>query len=62
MNILNCAEQAINEKGKIWINTKKENNHLIITISDSGEGIEKDAIKKSPIRFTPQKTPGKEPA
>lgn len=59
LNILSNAEQAINEKGKIWIKTTKKNNHIIITITDSGKGIEKDAIDKITDPFYTTKDPGK---
>jgi len=59
LNILSNAEQAINEKGKIWIKTTKNDNHLIIKITDSGKGIEKDAITKITDPFYTTKDPGK---
>ncbi|WP_163324930.1 sensor histidine kinase [Draconibacterium mangrovi] len=59
LNILSNAEQAINEKGQIWIKTTKNDNHLIITITDSGKGIEKDAINKITDPFYTTKDPGK---
>ncbi|WP_319499943.1 ATP-binding protein [uncultured Draconibacterium sp.] len=58
LNILSNAEQAINEKGKIWIKTTKNDNYLIITITDSGKGIEKDAINKITDPFYTTKDPG----
>lgn len=46
MNVLSNAVQAIKEKGTIIINTKKENDELIIRISDDGKGIEKKDLEK----------------
>lgn len=46
MNVLSNAVQAIKEKGTIIINTKKENDELIIRISDDGKGIEKKNLEK----------------
>ena len=46
MNVLSNAVHAIKEKGTIIINTKKENEELIIRISDDGKGIEKKNLEK----------------
>lgn len=39
MNLLVNAIQAIEDEGKITISTKKSNNNVLITISDTGKGI-----------------------
>lgn len=46
MNILVNAAQAIKEKGEIKIQTKKVGEHVVISISDNGCGIEKENISK----------------
>lgn len=46
MNILINAAQAIEDKGEIRIVTKEENNHVIISISDTGCGIKKEHLSK----------------
>lgn len=45
-NIINNAIDAIRNEGYIKISTYTEKNHIIIKISDSGEGIEEDEIPK----------------
>jgi len=46
MNILANASEAILDKGTITIQTSKENNSIIIRISDDGVGIEKENLEK----------------
>lgn len=46
MNILVNAGQAIKEKGEIRIQTKTENGKVVITVSDTGCGIEEDHLSK----------------
>jgi ligand-binding sensor domain-containing protein/signal transduction histidine kinase len=53
MNVLSNASYAIKEKGTIIINTQKENDEVIIRISDDGKGIEKENLEKIfDLRFT----------
>lgn len=46
MNILVNACHAIKTKGKIEITTKVEQNNLIVSIKDNGEGIKKENLDK----------------
>jgi len=46
INVLSNASHAIKEKGTIIINTQKENDEVIIRISDDGKGIEKENLEK----------------
>jgi len=46
MNILVNASQAIKERGTITIKTSKEDNKIMVSISDDGEGIKKENLKK----------------
>ncbi len=46
MNILVNAAQAITEKGEIRIETKKEGDNVIVSISDTGCGIEEEHLSK----------------
>ena len=46
MNILVNAGQAIEEKGEIKIQTKKEGKYVVITISDTGCGIKEENLPK----------------
>ena len=56
MNVLSNASHAIQEKGTIVINTQKENDEVIIRISDDGRGIEKENLEKIfDPRFTTKK-------
>ncbi len=59
LNILSTAEQAIEGAGEIAITTTKKDNHLIIAISDTGKGIEKDELTKITDPFYTTKDPGK---
>jgi two-component system NtrC family sensor kinase len=46
MNILINAAQAIEKKGEIRIQTKKENHNAVVIISDTGCGIKKEDIPR----------------
>ncbi|MFN2396687.1 MAG: ATP-binding protein [Bacteroidales bacterium] len=46
MNLLVNAIQAIPQKGIIWIETKRKQSTIVITIKDSGKGIPKVIQKK----------------
>lgn len=46
MNVLTNAFQAIKDNGTITIKTQKENDNVIIRISDDGKGIEKENLEK----------------
>ena len=46
MNILVNAAQAITEKGEIRIETKKEGNNVLVSISDTGCGIREEHLSK----------------
>ena len=50
MNLLVNAAQAIQEQGDVTIATRYENNEVLLSISDTGEGIPLDNLKKI---FTP---------
>jgi len=59
LNILSNAEQAIPEEGIIVIKTSRTEENIIIEISDSGQGIAKEHIKKITDPFFTTKDPGK---
>jgi len=59
MNILVNAAQAIKEKGEIKIQTKKDKHNVIISISDTGCGIEKKNLTKIFDPFFTTKEVGK---
>ncbi len=59
LNILTNAIQAIQKQGTININTHIEGNRIIITISDSGQGISEENLKKITDPFFTTKAPGK---
>jgi PAS domain S-box-containing protein len=59
INILTNSSQAINEKGSISIKTQKQNETIIIEISDSGNGISKENLAKITDPFFTTKDPGK---
>lgn len=46
MNILNNATQAIEDKGTITIQTRREGDHVVIKISDTGSGMDEDTKNK----------------
>lgn len=56
-NLINNAVDAVGENGKIKLLVSKENNNLIFTIEDNGNGIPSDMIDKI---FDPFYTSGKE--
>jgi two-component system sensor histidine kinase/response regulator len=58
-NLLTNAIKFSHAEGKIRVNSKIENNHLIISVSDNGIGISKDDAKKlfsHDARFTSKGT------
>ena len=46
LNILNNAFQAIEEKGNIYITTKRENNWAVLEIKDDGKGMKAEVLEK----------------
>ena len=44
MNLLRNAEQAIEEKGNVWITTYQENENVIVKIRDDGRGISSEHL------------------
>ncbi len=58
INVLTNAIQSIDEKGIIKISTQKENEEIILTISDNGCGIAKEHIKQIINPFFTTKPPG----
>lgn len=59
LNIISNAIDAIEEKGKIWITTKKENDNIVVSIKDSGIGIPEDVKSKLFDPFFTTKDVGK---
>jgi len=59
LHILTNSEQAIAQKGKITISTHILNDHLKLTISDTGHGIHAANLKKVLDPFFTTKEPGK---
>lgn len=58
MNILLNAVHAIEEEGQISIDTKIQNEFLMVTISDTGKGIKKEDIQHITDPFYTTKDPG----
>ena len=58
-NLLDNAAQSIIDKGEINIKTELEDDNLILTISDSGEGISEENISKIYDPFFTTKALGK---
>ncbi len=58
INLLANASDAITEKGEIEIQTRKNNDDFIIEITDNGEGIKKENLKKIFDPFYTTKKPG----
>jgi signal transduction histidine kinase len=46
MNLVVNADQAIPERGEINIETEATDSDVLIRISDTGEGIPKEALQK----------------
>jgi len=46
MNILVNASRAIRERGTITIRTSKKDDRIIVSISDDGEGIKEENLKR----------------
>ena len=59
LNILNNAEQSIKHEGKITISTQIEDHDVIVSIRDSGIGIEPENLNKISDPFFTTKPPGK---
>ena len=57
--MLSNAEQAIKDKGTIRITSKFIENYMIISIEDTGVGIEKEHLSKITDPFFTTKDPGK---
>jgi signal transduction histidine kinase len=58
LNLLSNSEQAIENKGKISVQTKCENDQVIIYICDTGKGIPEDHLSKINDPFFTTKDPG----
>jgi signal transduction histidine kinase len=59
LNIISNAIDAIEGEGKIWITTRKEKNNIVVSIKDSGKGIDKKIINKLFDPFFTTKDVGK---
>jgi len=59
INIINNAVQSINEYGKISITTEHNDPFIVVTITDTGEGIQPQHLKKIFDPFYTTKPPGK---
>lgn len=59
MNILVNAVQAIKERGKITVKTFAENEHVIVEISDTGDGIPPESLSRIFEPFFTTKPVGK---
>lgn len=59
LNIIGNAIQAISDEGQIAIEAMLENQMVTITISDNGEGIDPENLKKITDPFFTTKDPGK---
>ena len=59
MNILSNAAQAIEDRGTITIGLKQESEKIVITIKDTGKGMDKSTQEKIFDPFFTTKTPGK---
>jgi signal transduction histidine kinase len=59
MNILTNAIQAIPDKGKITLSTRRKKDHIEILITDTGKGISKENLSKVVDPFFTTKEPGK---
>jgi two-component system NtrC family sensor kinase len=59
INLINNASDAIGDGGTITINTKTADNEILITVTDTGCGIEKDKIEKIFLPFFTTKPVGK---
>ncbi|HVL86639.1 MAG TPA: PAS domain S-box protein [Candidatus Thermoplasmatota archaeon] len=46
MNMLVNAAQAIEDRGTIWLRTRRESAHVVIEIEDTGSGIRPEALPK----------------
>ena len=46
MNLLENAAQAINGKGEVTISTKLEGQSVVISVSDTGAGIERERLTR----------------
>jgi signal transduction histidine kinase len=46
MNLLTNAAQAISSEGRVRVETREENGMAVVTISDTGEGIAAEHVKK----------------
>ncbi|HKR06921.1 MAG TPA: 7TM diverse intracellular signaling domain-containing protein [Bacteroidia bacterium] len=61
INVITNAIDAIGEKGKIYISTSAENNHVRISIKDTGKGMSDEVKKKIFDPFFTTKDVGKGP-
>jgi ligand-binding sensor domain-containing protein/signal transduction histidine kinase len=58
LNVITNANQAIDHKGTIQIKTRIINGQIELTFSDSGQGIERENLKKVIDPFYTTKNPG----
>jgi signal transduction histidine kinase len=58
MNILNNAQQAIEEEGEITITTRQEGDSVVVSIRDNGPGISPEHLDKLFDPFFTTKDPG----
>ena len=59
LNLINNAGDAISGPGTITVSTSKNEKNILITIADTGEGMEQDRIKQIFNPFFTTKEPGK---
>lgn len=58
VNVIKNAKEAVNKSGKVTLKTSIKNNNFIITITDTGSGMDKDTIKKIGTPFYTTKKNG----
>ncbi|MFT7028728.1 MAG: signal transduction histidine kinase/ligand-binding sensor domain-containing protein [Marinoscillum sp.] len=59
LNILTNAIQSIEKQGYLTIHTFKDNHHMVIEITDTGQGIDPKILSKITEPFFTTKAPGK---
>jgi len=50
VNLISNAADAMDGKGELWLTTRKEGSHVVVTVKDSGTGIPPEVMKRL---FTP---------
>lgn len=58
LNIITNSIQAIKDKGEITVTTRLENRNIIVTIKDTGKGIDQSLLNKILDPFFTTKEPG----